>query len=202
MHAFERAPVKLGTPTLICGAGPIGLCALACAKASGAFPLVITDVDEARLKFAKTFVPQCETFKVDPKVDPETAAKSIVELFTVKLSSEQPPIAYECTGVQSSVATAAYATRTGGQVMVIGVGKRIMDGLPFMHLSFGEIDLKFINRYHHSWPSAIRLLESGYIDLRPMVSHTFTLEEAVKAMETASDRSLGAVKVHILDAVE
>jgi len=37
------------------------------------------------------------------------------------------------------------------------------------------------------------------VNLRPMVSHTFTLEEAVQAMETASDRSLGAVKVHILD---
>ena len=62
-----------------------------------------------------------------------------------------------------------------------------------------QIDLKFINRYHHSWPYAIRLLQSGYIDLKPLVTHTFDLENAVEAMETASDRSRGSIKVHIVD---
>lgn len=51
--AFERSPVIIGEPKVICGAGPIGLIALAVAKASGAFPIIITDVDENRLKFAK-----------------------------------------------------------------------------------------------------------------------------------------------------
>lgn len=59
--------------------------------------------------------------------------------------------------------------------------------------------MKFINRYHHQWPYAIRLLQSGYIDLKPLVTHTFDLESAVQAMETASDRSKESIKVHILD---
>jgi len=62
-----------------------------------------------------------------------------------------------------------------------------------------QIDMKFINRYHHQWPYAIRLLQSGYIDLKPLVTHTFDLESAVQAMETASDRSKESIKVHILD---
>ena len=198
MHAFERSPVALGQPALVCGAGPIGLCALAAAKASGAWPLVITDVDPARLKFAKSFIPECEAYKCDINGDPAEMAKDIVAIYQ-KLGSEAPSNTYECTGIAASVKTAAFSTRTGGEVMVIGVGKREMDGLPFMHLSFGEIDLKFMNRYHHSWPKAIRLLESGYVNLKPIVSHTFKLEDAVEAMETQSDRSKGAVKVHVQD---
>lgn len=198
LHAFERSPVALGSPALICGAGPIGLCALAVARASGAWPLLITDVDAARLAFAKRFVPECEVYLCGLASEPGAMAREIKARF-VALGGAEPANTYECTGIAASVQTAALATRAGGEVMVIGVGKKEMDGLPFMHLSFGEIDLRFINRYHHSWPKAIRLMESGYVDLKSIVSHKFKLEDAVEAMETASDRSKGAVKVHILD---
>ena len=141
LHAIERAPLRLGQPVLICGAGPIGLIALAAAKASGAWPLVVTDIDAARLEFAKIFVPECEVFLTPIDGTPETHAGEIVAMFTEVLNSEQPSIVYECSGVHSSVHTAAYACRRGGQVMVIGVGRAIMDGLPFMHLSLAEVCL-------------------------------------------------------------
>jgi L-iditol 2-dehydrogenase len=141
LHAFERAPLRLGSPALICGAGPIGLIALAAAKASGAWPLVVTDIDAARLEFAKKFVPECEVYLTPRDGTPETHAGEIVAMFTDLLHSEQPSIVYECSGVHSSVHTAAYACRRGGQVMVVGVGKAIMDGLPFMHLSLAEVCL-------------------------------------------------------------
>ncbi|KUJ08311.1 GroES-like protein [Mollisia scopiformis] len=199
LHGMERSPLRLGQPVLICGTGPIGLIALAAAKASGGFPLVITDVDAARLSFAKQFVPECETFLIPLSGSPEEHAAGIRSVFVNDLGSEEPPVVYECTGVQSSVHTASYACKRGGEVMVIGVGRAIMDGLPFMHLSLAEIDLKFINRYHHSWPFAIRLMQSGYINLKPLVTHTFTLEEAVTALETAGDRTKASVKIHIVD---
>lgn len=52
LHGINGANVRLGRPALVCGAGPIGLVALAAARASGAHPLVITDIDAERLKFA------------------------------------------------------------------------------------------------------------------------------------------------------
>ncbi|KAK5010467.1 hypothetical protein LTR39_004709, partial [Cryomyces antarcticus] len=54
LHAFHRSPPWIGDPVLICGAGPIGLIALAVARATCAYPIVITDVDEKRLEFAKS----------------------------------------------------------------------------------------------------------------------------------------------------
>ena len=63
----------------------------------------------------------------------------------------------------------------------------------------GQIDIKFINRYHHTWPSAIRLLQSKYIDLRPLITHQMPLTEAVKALDMVADPSQFTVKVHITD---
>ncbi|KAH6696583.1 chaperonin 10-like protein [Leptodontidium sp. MPI-SDFR-AT-0119] len=198
LHAFERAPTRLGGSALICGAGAIGLIALAVARASGAFPLVITDVDSGRLAFAKSFVPGCETVLIGMYSTVAENAATVGAVFE-KLDTPLPKVVYECTGVQSSVCVAAFSCHRGGHLMLIGVGRDIMDGLPFMHLSLAEIDIIFINRYHHSWPYAIRVLQSGYIDLKPLVTHTFTLDEAVTALKTAADRTRNAIKIHILD---
>lgn len=138
MHGISTARLALGCGVLICGAGPIGLIALAAARASGAFPLVITDLDESRLNFAKSFVPQCQTLRVNPSLGAEANACAIRRLFG---SSEYhaPPTVLECTGVESSVVTAAFAVRRGGTVVVIGVGRAIMNNLPFMHMSLAEV---------------------------------------------------------------
>lgn len=174
------------------------MCALAVARASGACPIVITDLDSNRLEFAKTFAPGCIPFQIDSKAAPRDSAAGILALLQ-QSGGEAPRVLYECTGVQSSIATASYLPRPAGEVMVIGVGRAIMNELPFMHMSMAEVDLKFINRYHHSWPAAIRLLQHGVIDLSPLVTHRLRLEDAKQALEVASDRTSGSVKVHIED---
>jgi L-iditol 2-dehydrogenase len=68
-----------------------------------------------------------------------------------------------------------------------------------MHLSSREIDLRFQYRYHDIYPKAISLVAAGIIDLKPLVSHRFALEDGVKAFETASNPAAKAIKVQILD---
>jgi L-iditol 2-dehydrogenase len=81
-------------------------------------------------------------------------------------------------------------------VFVIGVGREFQN-IPFMQLSVNEIDLKFQYRYNNTWPKAIRLVSAGLVNLKPLVTHRFQLEEAVKAFEIASDISKGSIKVQI-----
>ncbi|KAI1361839.1 GroES-like protein [Xylaria arbuscula] len=201
LHGIKGANVRLGQPSLICGAGPIGLVALAAARASGAYPLIITDIDAGRLKFAKEFVPQCQTYQVNTKLSPEENAKQIRKLYGDDEYS-QPASVMECTGVESSVCTAAFAVRRGGTLMVIGVGRPVMNHIPFMHLSLAEIDLKFINRYRDTWPAAINCLSGEVMNLNKLVTHKFPLEKAIEAFELCADASSLSIKVHIVDEVD
>ncbi|KAH9905690.1 sorbitol dehydrogenase [Xylariomycetidae sp. FL2044] len=198
LHGIAGADVKLGRPALICGAGPIGLVALAAARASGAHPLVITDIDPGRLKFAKEFVPQCETYQIKPKLSPEQTAKEIRAMYGEE-EYVAPASVIECTGVESSVCTAAFSVRRGGTIMVIGVGRPVMNNIPFMHLSLAEINLRFINRYRDTWPAAIQCMSGGILDLNKMVTHKFPLEKAMDAFELCADVRNGSIKVHIVD---
>jgi L-iditol 2-dehydrogenase len=147
MHGIKTAGLSLGRGAVICGAGPIGLVALAAARASGAHPLVITDLEPKRLEFAKKFIGTAMTYQVDRNLDAKANAQKIRHLFDFEHVGEYgaPETVLECTGVESSVATAAYTARRGGTVLCIGVGKEIMNNLPFMHLSLAEVGFDFIS---------------------------------------------------------
>jgi L-iditol 2-dehydrogenase len=68
-----------------------------------------------------------------------------------------------------------------------------------MHLSVNEIDLQFQYRYAQQYPKAIRLVAGGLINLKPLVTHRFKLEDAVAAFHLAADPTKGAIKVQIQD---
>ena len=70
---------------------------------------------------------------------------------------------------------------------------------PFADVSFREIDLRFLFRYKHQYPRALRLVGARLIDVRPLVSHRFALADAVAAFTVAGDPTQGGVKVQILD---
>ena len=192
LAGVQRADIKLGDPVLICGAGPIGLVTLACVKAAGASPIVITDIDEGRLKFAKDFCPSVRTYKVEFSHTPDQFAKNVLDL----CEGDAPRVALECTGVESSIAGSIYSVKFGGKVFIIGVGKNEIK-VTFMMLSTKEVDLQFQYRYANTWPRAIRLLRGGVIDLKKLITHRYTIEEAVEAFKTAADPKTGAIKVQI-----
>lgn len=191
LAGMHRAQVRLGDPVLVCGAGPIGLITMLCCAAAGACPLVITDIAESRLAFAKELCPRVVTHKVE-KASAEDSATAIVKSF----GGIEPAVTMECTGVESSIASAIWATKFGGKVFIIGVGKNEIN-IPFMRASVREVDIQLQYRYSNTWPRAIRLVESGVIDLSKLVTHRFQLEDAVKAFETSADPKSGAIKVMI-----
>lgn len=150
LAALRQAKLQLGQPLVICGAGPIGLTALLASRASGAHPIVITDVEPKRLAFAKELVPQCLTYQVDVSSSggggAQDNARRIRAMFGAKGGETEegeeypaPPVVIECTGAEASVCTAAFTVRRGGRVVVVGVGREVMNNLPFMHLSLSEV---------------------------------------------------------------
>jgi L-iditol 2-dehydrogenase len=104
--AVARASPKLGQPVLVCGAGPIGLAAALCARAAGAHPVCITDLDEHRLAQAKSF-----GFEHTVKVDLKWTREEFGQVIRDKMGEGcHPEIAFECTGAQSSIAGSIYVS--------------------------------------------------------------------------------------------
>ena len=139
LHAVEGVRIRIGRGLAVIGAGPIGLIAAAVARASGAWPVVVADVVEERLEFARGFVPGgVRTWRVERARGEKGNAEGIRGCFGGG-EYEAPPVVLECVGTESTINMACYVVRRKGTVMVIGVGKSTIDRVPFMHMNWGEV---------------------------------------------------------------
>ncbi|KAK3098620.1 hypothetical protein FSP39_021283, partial [Pinctada imbricata] len=175
VHACRRAGVSLGSRVLICGAGPIGLVNLLAAKAAGASDVCITDINQSRLDVAKSMG---ATYTVMVKGSPENMRDLIEETM-----GEQPEITIECSGAPPSIQTAILSTRSGGCVVLVGLGPAEVT-LPIVNAAVREVDIRGIFRYANCYPTALAMIASGKVDVKPLITHRFKLEDSVKAFET------------------
>ncbi|KAL3993042.1 aminoacyl tRNA synthase complex-interacting multifunctional protein 1 [Sarotherodon galilaeus] len=177
IHACRRAGVTLGSTVFVCGAGPIGLVCLLAAKAMGASQVVISDLSEERLLMAKELGADF-LLTVTRGDGAQQLAKSVEEML-----GTQPHITIECTGVESCIQTAIYATRSGGVVVLVGLGSELAT-VPLINAAVREVDIRGVFRYCNTWPMAIAMLASRKVNVKPLVTHRFPLEQAVQAFET------------------
>jgi L-iditol 2-dehydrogenase len=134
VHACRRVNVHVGQNVLVCGAGPVGLMSFLCAKAFGAVKVFITDINHSRLDLAKKLGVD-GVYLIDPKTfNDKEAAKTIVEEM-----GEAPDISIECSGVESSISMAIFATKSGGKVGIVGLGPKAR--VPLSSAAMREVDL-------------------------------------------------------------
>ncbi|KAH8172864.1 alcohol dehydrogenase groES-like domain-containing protein [Sarocladium implicatum] len=115
------------------------------------------------------------------------------ETFVLEEDEDGFDVTFECTGKEVSMHTSLYATRSGGKVVMVGMGTPIQT-LPLSVAHLREIDILGIFRYTNTYATGIRLLASqarGGANVLPslddMVTHRLTgLKEAQGAFELAS----------------
>jgi L-iditol 2-dehydrogenase len=186
VHACRRAGVSIGAKVLITGAGPIGLVSMLAAKAMGADSIILTDISQSRLDFAKQVG---ATYVLLADNDPQVTAKRVVETL-----GSQPNISIECSGAESSIQTTFYATISGGVVVLVGLG-RPLASLPIVNAAIREIDIRGVFRYANCYPASLSLIASGRIDVKPLITHRYNINESVQAFEMAESGQ--AIKVMI-----
>ena len=172
----KRAGLKPGDDVLVTGAGPVGLLAGATARALGAGSVTITDLSPFRLDLARTMGLRTERSDAPGEDD-----------FDVLL---------ECSGAPGVLGSAMRRLRPAGRAAMIGMSKEEAIGLPLSQLNPQELTLSLVNRYNHTWPIAIELVSSGRVDVKPLVTHHFSLDEAEDAL-TLTSRVADSVKAVI-----
>ncbi len=187
LHATRRAGDVLGKRVLITGSGPIGTLAILAARAAGATEIVVTDLSDNALAFAaKAGADRTINMQTEPEgLAPYQAGKGTFDVH------------YECAGVPPALAAGIAALRPRGIVLQLGLGGDMM--VPVQSITAKEIDLRGSFRFHEEFAAAIKLMQSGAIDVKPLISHTYPVEEAVAAFEMASDRDR-AMKAQIVFA--
>ncbi|XP_021356259.1 sorbitol dehydrogenase-like [Mizuhopecten yessoensis] len=96
---------------------------------------------------------------------------------------DKAEISIECSGATPCVQTAIYVTEPGGCVVLVGCCQKVID-LPVMAASLREVDIRGNLRYCNCYPTALEMVASGKVDVKPLITHRFSLEDSIKAFET------------------
>ena len=160
----------------ITGCGPIGLFAIAVARAVGATTVFAIEVNEHRRRIA-------QQMKADYVLDPSIQdVKSILREKTGGLGAD---VVLEMAGHPDAIRLAFDIVRSGGRISLLGLTSKPISLNFSEDIIFKGITVQGINgrRMYQTWFQMTALLKAGRLDLHPVITDRLPLKDFSKAME-------------------
>ncbi|MGV4796893.1 L-idonate 5-dehydrogenase [Rhizobium sp. F40D2] len=184
LHAASRAGEISGKRVLITGAGPIGCLMVAAARHHGATEIVVTDLADAALERAKAMGASRTT----------NVSRDAAALAEFEAGKGYFDLVFECSAAAPAIRSAIAAIRPRGTMVQVGVTGEIP--IPLNAIVGKELHIHGTQRFHEEFATAVALISSRRIDVRPIISHSLPLEDANAAFTLAGDRT-AACKVQL-----
>lgn len=170
----------VGLTVAVVGAGPIGCCAVAVARAAGARAVYATDVRPYRLELARRM-------GVDRAID--STREDAVAAVKAETDGHGADVVLEMSGHPDGVRQAFKMLRRGGRISLLGIPSQPVTLELAEDVIFKGATVHGINgrRMWQTWYQAQALLRSGKVDLTPLITHTLPLSEIEKGMALLGD---------------
>lgn len=184
VHAVMAGEIA-GKTVAVLGCGPIGLMAIAVARACGASHVIASDTRQYRLDLA-TRLGADRTIDVAER-DTEEAA---LECFPLGAD-----VVLEMSGAPAAIKAAFRIARRGGRVSLMGIPSRPVELDVAEDMVMKGLDIRCIvgRRLYGTWATMSALLDSGRLDLSPVVTHRFRLDEFERGMDLMRQGMCGKV---------
>ncbi|MGD0429830.1 MAG: NAD(P)-dependent alcohol dehydrogenase [Acetobacteraceae bacterium] len=187
----ESGHVAIGDTVAVFAQGPIGLCATAGARLAGATTIIAVDSVPARMDVSRRM-------GADHVVDFK-ASDPVAEIMRLT-DGRGVDVAIEALGTQITFESALRVLRPGGTLSSLGVYSSDLT-IPLGAFSAGLADLKIITTLCPGGKERMRRLmavvASGRVDLKPLVTHRFKLDQIEAAYDLFSHQRDGVLKVAI-----
>lgn len=187
----ERANIQIGDTVAIFAQGPIGLCATAGAKLRGASCIIVIDHLENRLSISQ---------KMGADITLDYTQVDIVEEIMKITKGRGVDASIEALGLQSTFESALKVLKPGGTLSSLGVYSEDLK-IPLSAFHAGLGDHKIITSLCPGGKERMRRLINtiahGRIDLSPLVTHQFTLDDIVEAYDLFAHQRDNVLKVAI-----
>lgn len=166
-----------GRSVAVLGCGPIGLFTVGIARASGAAAVFCADRTPFRLGLAKA-MGAAHVLNIQETDDVPGWFRERNEDFGLD-------IVFEMSGSPRAITDAFKIVRNGGRVILFGIPSRpveidVAEAMIFKNLSVLALNGR---RIFETWYKTRWMLESGVVDLRPLITHRYDLEKMDVALQ-------------------
>ena len=179
-------PSVAGRKVLVTGTGPVGVMAIAVCKALGARAVYATDISDYRLDLATTM-------GADAAINP--LRDDVSEVIDEITDGEGVDVLLEMSGAPSALSTGFRALKPGGEAALLGLTAQVVpfdldDNIIFKGATvYGIVG----RRLWETWFEMRGLIRSGAVDLAPVITHRFALEDYEKAFQLMQSGECGKV---------
>lgn len=187
MQAVIKAQIKPGDTACILGAGTIGMMVALAALAAGCSRIIISDMSSSKLNIIGKY-DGIETVNLN-----ETSMKKAT---LEKTSNWGADVVFECSGSAPALLEMSELVRPGGVAVLVGMPINPVP-IDIVALQSREIRIETVFRYANIYDRAISLIASGKVDLKPLISATFSFEDSISAFERAAEHLPADVKIQI-----
>lgn len=182
----EIADIKPGDTVAVVGAGPVGLCAMMCARAFGASTIIALDIDHSRLKRARS--EGIADTVIDPhEVNPEETVCTLTDM-------RGADAVIECAGTSESFQMAWKIARPNAVVSVMALYEEDQT-LPLPSMYGKNLIFKTGGVDAHCLDRVMNLIAAGRLDTSPLITHRFSLDQALEAYRTFAAHEGGCMKI-------
>lgn len=186
-----------GDAVAVFGAGPVGLCAIACARLFSPSKIIAVDPIANRLEVAKKLG---ATHTIDPgnadavheiKELTGGAPKDLLEEFTSRSGAD---VVIEAVGIKATFDASFQAVRPGGNVSIVGIFEESQDLLmPQLSIKNIGVTMGLVNVVHMG--RLLKIIAAGLLDTTPLITHTMPLEEGVEGYEMFDKKLDNVIKI-------
>lgn len=167
-----------GDSVVVIGCGPIGQFAVGILRIKGAEKIIATDINEKRLNLASRMG---ATHLVNAQKE------SLVDKVLSLTNGNGAGVIIEASGDAKALEKAFNYLRTGGKLFMIGHPEELLkiDGSPQIILKEARVRGLFGREIWRTWEIAENLLSAGKLNIDPIITHKFSLEDFEKAFDIA-----------------
>ncbi|AIL32513.1 NAD(P)-dependent alcohol dehydrogenase [Basilea psittacipulmonis] len=187
----ENANIEIGDIVAIFAQGPIGLCATAGARLKGASVIIAIDGNNERLEIAK---------KLGATVTLNFKEVDIIDEVMKLTNGRGVDASIEALGTQKTFEQALAILKPGGTLSSLGVYSQDLV-IPLKYFAAGLGDHKINTALCPGGKERMRrlmnVIRSGNVDLKPLVTHQFKLDDIVEAYDLFANQRDGVLKVAI-----
>lgn len=177
LHALARAGIAPGDPVLVTGAGTIGTLVAIAARQAGAGRIIVTDIAQPALDRVAALC-GAETVNVGDREEADRLAAQAAEISCV----------IEASGAPQALDLAIRCAAPRGTIVQVGFLAPQVP-LSLAGLLIKELTLKGAYRFNEEFEEAIRQIGAGEIDLAPLVTARFAMDDLHAAFKAANDRT-------------
>jgi L-iditol 2-dehydrogenase len=185
VHAAKITDIRPDSSVLVVGAGMIGLLAIQAFRVFGCKKVFAVDLEESKLEIARKLGADQTFIATDPDIASQLKTAN---------GGQEVDIAVDVVGAQSSITSAISHVRRGGTVTLIGNLAPAVE-IPLQSVVTRQLRLLGSCASAGEYGECISLMESGAINVDPLISTLAPLREGAEWFERLYQREPGLMKV-------